>query len=375
MDLEKEKKAVIITRKIKLYIDVPPENKEKKNELYRKLYDWQKIAYKAANIAATNLYLQDQVKDLIYLQDDVKIKLADRLKNNDGIFNCSRDNTTYKILSQKFKNELPSSIFSAINQSVFKNYISEKSDYFNGIRSLRNYKANIPIPIRVLSIYNLRYDPEIKNFRFSLFRDEKYHIPFKTYLGRDRSNNKIIIERCIKQEYKICDSLLTLKDGDIFLYLVVKIPIETNNLFLNEAKVKLSFMAPLIVIFNEKEYMFGDKESYIYKRLAIQHGLRRRQSIMKYNTGGRGRKNKTKGVEEFKTKEKNFINTYTHQLSYELVKFCLDNKIGRIKLVDIVQTSEDAKEFPFVIRNWSFGNFRDKLEYKCKKNSIELLYN
>lgn len=365
----------IITRKIKLYIDVPPENKEKKNELYRRLYDWQKVAFKAANLTATHLFIQDQIKELFYLQDDIRIKLADRVKDYDGILNCSREGSTYRVLSKKFKTELPASIYSSINQSVFKNFVSEKSYYYDGERSLRNYKINMPIPIASRTIHNLRYDPEIKNFRFSLFRDENYHIPLKTYLGRDRSNNKIIIERCIKDEYKICDSHLTLKDGNLYLFLVVKIPFETIFSLTNEAKVKLSFMAPLIVIFNENEHMLGDKESYIYKRLAIQHGLRRRQSLMKYNIGGRGQKNKTKGVEKFKSKEKNFINTYTHQLSHELVKFCLDNKIGKIELIDITQTLEEAKEFPFVIRNWSFGNFRDKLEYKCRKNAIELIYN
>lgn len=354
---------------------MPPEEKEKRNEIYRKLYDWQRIAFKAANLSTTNLYLQDQIKELFYLHDDTKIKLADRLKDSDGVFKCSRQNTTYRVLSKKFKNELPASIFSSISQSVYKYYNSEKSDYFSGDRSLRNYKASMPIPFTAKSIHNIRYVPEIKNFRFSLFQDEKYHIPFKTHLGRDRSNNKIIIERCIKGEYKICDSFFTLKDGEILLYLVVRIPNIANNIKPNEAKVKLSFMAPLIVIFNEKEYMVGDKEGFVYKRYAIQQGLRRRQSMMKYNKGGHGRKNKTKGIEEFKNKEKNFVNTYTHQLSHELVKFCIDNKIGKIELVDIVQTSEEAKELPFVIRNWSYGSFRDKLEYKCNKNNIELILN
>ena len=365
----------IITRHIKLSIDVPSEENEKRQELYRKLYDWQRIAFKAANLTATNLYLQDQLKELFYFHDDIKIKLADRLKDTEGVLNCSRENTTYRVLSKKFKTELPSAIVSSINQSVYKYYISEKLEYFSGQRSLRNYKINMPIPFSSKSIHKLRYDPKIKNFRFSLFQDEKYYVPFVTHLGRDRSNNRIILDRCISGEYKICESFFSLKNGEVTLYLVVKIPKTNSETYPNEAKVKLSFMAPIIVLFADKEYVIGDKESLIYKRLAIQHGLRRMQSKMKYNEGGRGRKNKTKGVEEFKLKERNFVNTYTHQLSYELVKFCMDNKIGKIEFLDIIQTCEEANEFPFVIRNWSWGSLRDKLEYKCHKNNIELIFN
>ena len=95
---------------------------------------------------------------------------------------------------------------------------------------------------------------------------------------------------------------------------------------------------------------------------------------MKYNTGGRGRTNKTKGVEEFKQKEKNFANTYTHNLSSELIKFCVENKVGKLEIDNVLQSFEEAQEFPFVIRNWSYGNLRDKLDYKCKRSSIELIY-
>lgn len=365
----------IITRRIKVQIDVPTEEKEALNAAYRKLYNWQNIAFKAANIVATNLYIQEKSKDLIYFHDDFRIKLADRSKDIDGVLNCSRENTTYRILSEKYKNEIPASIFSLLNRSVFKHFIAEKADYYSGKRSLRNYKSNIPVPFMAKSIFGLRYDDDIKNFRFSLFKDEKYHIPFRTFLGRDRSNNKVIIERCISGEYKMLNSSLRVADGKIHLYLVVDFPQEQKRVNPeNEAKIKLSFMAPLVVSYKDKEYIIGDKESFIYKRLAIQQGLKRRQQKMKYNNGGRGRKNKTKGVEGFKEKERNFVNTYTHNLSSELIKFCIDNKIGKLKIDDVLQSFEEAKEFPFVIRNWSYGNIREKIEYKCRMNNIELVY-
>jgi len=370
----------INTIHIRLFIDIPSDEKEKLHDAYRKLYDWQRIAFKAANQTVTNLYIQDQVKELFYFHDDIRIKLADRKVDSEGVLNCSRENTTYRVLSKKYKNEIPASIFSCINRSVNKFYANEKSQYFSGDRSLRNYKSNIPIPFVAKSIFDLRFDSEIKNFRFSLFKDEKYYIPFRTYLGRDRSNVKVIMDRCIDGTYKLLNSAIQIKANrktkkdEIYLILAVEMPkkikeVDPKNL----AKVKLSFFAPLIATYNEKEYLIGNKESFINKRLAIQHGLRRRQHQMKYNKGGKGRANKTKGIEEFREKEKNFINTYTHSLSHELVKFCIDNKIGKLVIEAIKQTTEEAKMFPMVIRNWSFGNLIDKLKYKCNKYNIELI--
>lgn len=369
----------ISTRNIRLFIDIPSSEKENLIDAYRKLFDWQKFAFKSANLTVTNLYIQDQLKELIYLQDDVRVKLADRCKDSEGVLNCSRENTTYRLLSNKFKNEIPASVFSLINRSVYKDYNSEKLGYYAGDRSLRCYKSSIPIPFTSKSIHNLRWDDKIKNFRFSLFQDEKYHIPFRTYLGRDRSNNRIIIECCLNKTYRMCDSKIQIKlnrktkKHELYLILTFEVPKEDHKLNPElTAKVKLSFLAPIIINFNGKETNIGDKECFIYKCLAIQHGFKRRQSQMKYNKGGKGRPKKMKGVEEYMMKERNFIDTYMHKLSHDLVGFCINNKIGKLVVDDVKQSIEDAKEFPFVIRNWSYGNLLQKLEHKCIKKNIEL---
>ena len=279
--MEKDNKT-INTIHIRLFIDIPSDEKEKLHDAYRKLYDWQRIAFKAANQTVTNLYVQDQVKELFYFHDDVWIKLVDRKIDNEGALKCSRENSTYKVLSSKYKNEFPSSISSSVNRSVYRNYISERNEYFEGKRSLRNYKSSIPVPFMAKSIFDLRFDNEIKNFRFSLFKDEKYHIPFKTYLGKDKSGNKAIIEKCIDKTYHLCISAIQIrkniktKKDEIYLILTIEIPrkkVQVNHE--NLAKVKLSFLAPLIIEYNGKEYLIGDKESFVYKRLAIQQGRKR----------------------------------------------------------------------------------------------------
>jgi transposase len=277
-------------------------------------------------------------------------------------------------VSLLFKNELPTAIIARLNHTIYSAYIKEKSQYFSGERSVRSYKSDLPVPFSVRNIHNLRYDSELKNFRFSLFDSDKYCIPFKTYLGKDLSNNKVIIDRCISGEYKLCDSSIRIEKGKIYLYLSIQQPISIKQLDPQiKVDAELSFLVPILVKLNDKQYNIGDKGSYIYKRLTFQHAFSRMQQAMKYNKGGKGRVQKLQGMERLKDKEKNFINSFSHTISHELIKFCLLNNAGKLELKNITQTIEEARENPFVYRNWSYGNLRDKIAYKCKMNNIQLI--
>ncbi len=367
----------IITRKVQLFIDIPKGNRDELYNAYQKLYDWQKIAFKASNIISTHLFCQEKIKDFEYFKDNIKTQLTDFNKNPEGIFNTSRQNTTYRLISSKYKNGIPSSIMACLNQNIYQNFVKERNDYFQGKKSLRSYKKELPVPFSYQSIYDLRFDEEKKEFTFLLFRDKKYSIPFRTYLGKDRSNNKAIIERCLTGDYQISiSSYIINSDGKIYLLLAVQLPIKEHRTDPDiEVKAKLSFLAPVIVTFNNKEFLIGDKDSFIYKRVAIQKGIKRRMELMKFNRGGRGRKQKIHGIEEFKKKERNFINTYMHQISSMLVQFCTDNHAGKLILNNINEHIEEAIETPLVLRNWSYGDLIQKLKYKCKISNIELVLN
>lgn len=92
-----EKDTVILTRKVQIYLDC--DDKEQRSAYFKQLFEWQDMVYRGANMVMTHQYVQEQIKDLIYLRDDVKVKLADFKKDPDGIFTSSKMNTTYRILS------------------------------------------------------------------------------------------------------------------------------------------------------------------------------------------------------------------------------------------------------------------------------------
>jgi hypothetical protein len=83
------------------------------------------------------------------------------------------------------------------------------------------------MPFSAKSLSNIHWNEENKRFYFTLFG-----IPFGVALGRDRSNNQVVIERCISGEYKLCSSSLQIDDAKkkMFLLLCVDIPKKETEL-------------------------------------------------------------------------------------------------------------------------------------------------
>jgi len=363
-----DKKKIIITRKIQLNIDFEKDSEEREIAL-QNLYAWQRYTHRAANLISSHNFVQEKMKDLIYLTEEAKVKLANVEKDENGILNTSKLNSTYRILSMDFKGKIPTSILTALNAVITQTYNSEKKEYFTGKRSLRSYRNNIPIPFQKTCIRNLRWDRGEANFKFELFG-----ICFKTYLGIDKSNNKTILERIISGEYEMGDSSIQLTNKKTYLLLVVKF--DKQLIKLDKEKVleaRLDFDTPIIAKVGKREYYIGRKEEYVHKRLGIQMGLTRLQTALKYNNGGRGRNKKLKSVEYFKKREKNFVDTKMHQYSYMLIKQAIKSHTGTIKLMNIPNVQEETENNEFLLRNWSYYGLIEKIKYKASKWDIDVV--
>ena len=101
------------TRKIQLLIDLP--TKDEKKEVMDMMYQWRDRCFRAANLIVTHLYVQEMIKEFSYLSEGIKYKLADEKKDEKGILNRSRINTTYRLVSDRFKGEIPTNILSTLN--------------------------------------------------------------------------------------------------------------------------------------------------------------------------------------------------------------------------------------------------------------------
>lgn len=363
---------MIITRKIQLNFNVAKEELKKE---YEKIFGWQRIVHRAANFIATHFYLQDQIKELFYVTDDTKVKLSSINKDPEGIFKTSRDNTTYQLLSKKFKGECPMGMLSGLNQVVTRSYKAEKSEIWKGLKSLRSYKQSVPMPVRSADI-NHWQKQEDGNYTFNV-----YGTSFKTYFGRDLSGNETILDRISKGEYKLSDSSIKLqrKNGKWRIFLLCCINLPSNKIILDKNKTALcclDYEYPIIIKEKKDFYNIGTKEEYLHGRMAIRGALRRVQINSQYNNGGKGRKKKLKPMEYFKEAEKRYVENKMHNYSRKLIDYCLKHSIGNIVLSnyeDVVKkTHEENDESKLLLSSWSYFSLSEKIKYKAAREGIEV---
>ncbi len=374
---------ITVTRKIKIY---PTGDKEQVNESWKAIWSIQRLVHRAANLISTHQFAQEGLKDMIYLADGTKMKLGNILNDDDGMLICSRDNTTYQVCSDNFKGEVPMDIMTCLNMNVVKNYKAERNDVFFGNRSLRTYKKFVPIPFSAKSL-KIQWNEEKKNFDLSLFG-----INFLTYLGRDLSGNKTIVERCLSGEYKMCNSSIKIcenrningKDeesenkGRYSLCLMLCVQFEKEKAKLKEKNVlEAHFDTNFPVVLKRQKdativQKIGSKEDYLYKRLQIQQKLHDLQVACQYNTGGHGRSHKMQAIDRFKLKEKNYIQTKLHTYSSQIINYAVTKGYGKIVLVDIDEKIEQAKKDEFILRNWTYYGFLTLLSYKAAREGVIL---
>jgi len=362
-----EKSTVILTRKIQLLVDLPTQ--EERKEVLDKLYQWQNRCYRAANLIVSHLYVQEMIKEFFYLSEGIKYKLADEKKDEDGILQQSRINTTYRVVSNRFKGEIPTNILSNLNNSLISAFNKDRTQYWKGECSLKNFRRDMPFPFSKEGMSRLTYNDEKKAFCFRLFQT-----PFRTYLGNDYTDKRLLLERIVKGDIKLCTSKIQLKDGKIYWLPVFEIEKE-KHLRKPEvtAEASLSLEYPIVVKIGNARLTIGTKEEFLYRRLAIQAGRIRAQVGATYSKSGKGVKRKLKAVDKHRKTESNYVSHRIHVYSRRLIDFCIKHQAGTLILLNQEDKIGIAKEEEFVLRNWSYYELMTKIKYKAEKAGIEII--
>ena len=372
---------MIITRKIEVF--VCEDDKDLRRSYYEKLYDNRNNAVAIANMGIAHLFMHDNTT---YLSEENRETLE--------YLGCkgqkaTKQNAPYVAVSEKFKGKVDMNMVTCILQNASKMYQDDrKQGMWN--RSLRSYKANMPIPFKSC---------QYKNIRFADYQDKdgKTHngcfftligVPFQCKFGRDRSGNRLIVERVVKGEYKMCTSSLKFEKNKIFLLLCVDIP--KQDVKVDEKKQLFAFLGvlnPIVCTTDVKAYKeydsgfkvfeIGTKEEFNYRRRQIQEAVKRCQINNKYSAGGKGRKKKCQAIERWHEKENNYVDTKLHTYSRMLVDMAIKHGCGTIVLMNQAHREEKAKEDnqkgdSFVLRNWSYYGLKEKISYKCKMTGIKL---
>ncbi|MEX0995982.1 MAG: hypothetical protein WDZ45_02905 [Flavobacteriaceae bacterium] len=356
-----------LTRKIQLIVDLP--TKEERKSALDMLYQWQNRCYRAANLIVTHLYVQEMIKEFFYLSEEIKYKLADEKRDAAGMLQRSRINTTYRVISDRFKGEIPTNILSSLNRALLSSFNKNRPEYRKGERSLTNFRRDMAFPFSEELVSGLRYEAEKKAFCFRLFQ-----IPFRTYLGKDHTDKRKLLERVIAGETKLCTSHIKLKEGKIFWLAVFEIEKEQHPLKPERiAEASLSLEYPIVVKTGTTRLTIGSKEEFLYRRLAIQEARKRAQHGATFSGGGKGAKRKLKAVDRFRKTESNYVRNRLHVYSRKLIDFCIKHQAGTLVLLNQENKISIAKEEEFVLRNWSYYELMTNIKYKAEKAGIELV--
>ena len=163
--------------------------------------------------------------------------------------------------------------------------------------------------------YHLSNDEKGRDFKLKLFK-----IPFRTYLGRDRSDKRVLLQHTLVGQIKICTSSIKIVKGKIFLFLALEPPKKQHELKEHIiAEASLSVEYPITVNIDRDNYQIGNKEEFLYRLMAIQSARHRLQKATTFNKGGHGRKKKLKSLEHFNEKEKRYVDSHLHLYSRRLI--------------------------------------------------------
>lgn len=362
---------ICITRKIEVHLHKHGGSEEAVQRLKDEYQIWDTIndnLYKAANRIISHCFFNDAYEyrlkihsprfkqiekllrytkrnnlsdnDIKQLKEERKNLFADFkkqrlafLQGNSGI--GSEQNSTYKVISNEFLDTIPSQILTNLNQNISSTYREYTQDVERGIRTIPNFKKGIPVPFSIKRGGELMLK---KRNDGSIYIRFPKGLEWDLNFGRDRSNNREIVERILNGQYDVGNSSIQeTKNKKRFLLLVVKIPKEQKKFDANKiVGVDLGINVPLYAALNDNEYggmSIGSREQFLNMRMRMQAQKRELQRNLRHTTnGGHGRNQKLQAFKRLQDKEKNWVRLQNHIFSKSIIEYALKNKAGVIQM-------------------------------------------
>lgn len=409
-----------ITRKIEVHLHKHGNGEEAEQRRAEEFRIWNEIndnLYKAANRIVSHCFFNDAYEYRLKIQspryneiqkslrytkrnklteDEVKSLKAERKSLFDefkkqrqtflrgGVSEGANpeQNSTYKVVSNEFLDVIPSDILTCLNQNVSSTYKCYSKEVEFGNRTIPNFKRGIPVPFSIKVLKSLMLKKREDGSIFVYFpKGLEWDLSF----GRDRSNNREIVERILSGQYDAGNSSLQeAKNGKIFLLLVVKIPKQSNALDPNRVVgIDLGINIPLYAALNDNEYggmSIGSREQFLKMRMRMVAQKRELQRNLRHSTnGGRGRSHKLQALERLEGKERNWVHLQNHIFSKNIIEFAVKNNAGTIQMERLTGFGHDRNDevddgFKFILRYWSFFELQSMIEYKAEAAGIKVRY-
>ena len=404
-----------ITRKIEVHLHRHGDSEEAKQRMEKEKNDWKYIndnLYKVANVITSHLFFNDafverlkvqsneyrSIKELLDETSDKKEikqlesrkKALDKefirqkntfLKGGDENEKGSAETAVRRFAVEKFP-KIPYAIINSLTNQVVKTYNKFEYEVTIGKRTIPNYKKGIPVPFLMKTTNNIALRKREDGSIYVLFPGK---LEWDLHFGKKQQNEREIIERIFRGEYKACDSSIQeLNKQKRILLLVVQIPRKENKLNPNKiVGVDLGINVPLYAALNDNEYggmSIGSREQFLKVRLGMQAQKRKLQRDLRHSTnGGHGRKQKLQALERLEGKERNWVHLQNHIFSKAVIEFALKNNAGVIQMENLFGFGRDGNneiktENKFILRNWSYSEVQRMIEYKADAVGIKVRY-
>ncbi len=369
----------IKTRKIKLIAvgETSAEKTKVYNYVKKISADLSKVGNEVIRLHVCNQFEIDKLKTSENITKGESIKILE------DTLGTSIRNSGYQMLT-KYP-YISGDIRSSFNSNIYKTISNNFYDILNGKISIPSFrKNNMNIPFQSRKDKDTKITTILKNvndnihLKFPQSQTETKNngeIYFSLFFGRDRSNNRIIVDRVLKGEYQLSDSSIQIKDSEFYLLLVytqpdsVKESMDANKVM----GVDLGINRPISF------YIDGEKHqpTQINIGLKIQHERmkfykqrRSLQSGLKYSKGGHGRTRKNQAIENLREKESNWSTLMNHTISRELIKTAIEYNVGIIKMEDL--TGITSKTNDLFLKSWKFAELQQFIVYKAKDENIQI---
>ncbi len=284
-------------------------------------------------------------------------------------YGVSERNFGYDILKRNYSH-IPGTIRTCINSDVFSNFKKDIQDIRSGKRSVRTYRKGVPIPFQLDKKKKI-FTHENGNIIFHWING----IDFEIIFGKDKSSRRPEVEKIMAGELKMSDSKLQIKGKKIYLLLALNQSEEKIKLDKKiSVGVDIGIVFPAYVCTNSglEHKKIGSIDDLFKLRMQMQKRHKRLQKDLVSTMGGKGRKKKLKALERLKQSERNFVRTYNHFVSKEVVHFATQQKASTIFMEDLSGFGKNRNKGDIVLRNWSYFELQSMIEYKAKLKGIEV---
>jgi IS605 OrfB family transposase len=271
------------------------------------------------------------------------------------------------------------SLSQSIRRATSK-FKGELKETIRGDKSIPNYADNQPIDIPSQSI-KIVQDEHGYNLSLKLvsltYAKQSTHKSTDFIIAIKASNNhqRSTLNRILNGQYKLAASQIIYNKDKWFVN--INYSFEPKQEFLNPTIVMgidMGIVYPVYMAFNNDyaRYKINGGEIDEFRR-RVDHRRRQMLEQRKYcgeGSIGHGIHTRIKPIEVMSDKVANFRDTCNHKYSRYVVDMAVKHKCGVIQMEDLTGISKDE----VFLKNWSYYDLQQKIEYKAKEVGINVKY-